>query len=278
MPSVMPVILLLLLVSCCPLASPELAPPCRTPIAGFFPMRRSPAGLQREAGARAALCDFYPGSGSDNGGCSPPGTEEEPGWVSFEVNSTNVDGAPSVLVEYRVYSESSSVLNSDGSAALEGIIDFLTERLGAAFLGPNNSGTSKTAQQLSSLLGASHISYASTSPHLSNKELYPTFFRTVPSDAGQGAAMVDLIYGAGWRKVLVIHSNDEYGSGGKHRANTHHSQPTTPRTRTSRQHHFPIFSHSHHRCPDCGGPGRGKRDRDLLEGLSLRLDPLHRGA
>jgi len=57
------------------------------------------------------------------------------------------------------------------------------------------------------------ISYASSSPALSNRTLYPYFMRVVASDADQGKAIADLIQAFGWTKGATIHTSDSYGTG-----------------------------------------------------------------
>jgi len=55
------------------------------------------------------------------------------------------------------------------------------------------SGASKAANAILSEAGIPMISYASTSPDLSDATAYPDFFRVVPSDVGQAAALKDLM-------------------------------------------------------------------------------------
>lgn len=71
------------------------------------------------------------------------------------------------------------------------------------------------------LVGAVHegpgpqISYASTAVALSNLSAAPTFFRTVPSDAFQGAALAQLVlfFFPYCRQVGVVYTDDVYGAG-----------------------------------------------------------------
>ncbi|TPX72914.1 hypothetical protein SpCBS45565_g00397 [Spizellomyces sp. 'palustris'] len=54
---------------------------------------------------------------------------------------------------------------------------------------------------------------ASTSPSLSNKSEFATFFRTLPSDNAQGAAMVSLLWKMGWMRAGIISEATSYGQG-----------------------------------------------------------------
>ncbi|KAJ3170463.1 hypothetical protein HDU87_008756 [Geranomyces variabilis] len=53
----------------------------------------------------------------------------------------------------------------------------------------------------------------STSPSLSDKGLYPNFFRTLPNDNMAGEAIIGLVYAQGFHQVAVISSLDSYGVG-----------------------------------------------------------------
>uniref|UniRef100_A0A8C4SG62 Extracellular calcium-sensing receptor-like n=1 Tax=Erpetoichthys calabaricus TaxID=27687 RepID=A0A8C4SG62_ERPCA len=55
------------------------------------------------------------------------------------------------------------------------------------------------------------VSFYATCSCLSNKQDHPSFFRTVPSDAFQVKAMVQIIKHYGWSWVGVVVSDDEYG-------------------------------------------------------------------
>ncbi|MEQ2166248.1 hypothetical protein GOODEAATRI_025945 [Goodea atripinnis] len=58
------------------------------------------------------------------------------------------------------------------------------------------------------------ISYGATSDKFSDTLLYPSFFRTVPSDKWQLDAMVHLMNRFNWTWVAVIGSEEEYGQRG----------------------------------------------------------------
>ena len=73
------------------------------------------------------------------------------------------------------------------------------------------SSASMAANAVLSPLGIPMISYASTSPALSDNAAYPNFFRVVPSDAQQGQAMSDVITAGS--SVATVHMSNDYGTG-----------------------------------------------------------------
>lgn len=58
------------------------------------------------------------------------------------------------------------------------------------------------------------VSYGASTDQLSDREAFPSFFRTVPSDRVQAAAMVELLYALRWNWVAAVGSDDEYGRQG----------------------------------------------------------------
>ena len=61
--------------------------------------------------------------------------------------------------------------------------------------------------------GIPQVSYASTSPALSDATAYPSFYRVVPSDAFQGSVVAEVMTADAQDNVAVIHMTNAYGSG-----------------------------------------------------------------
>lgn len=55
------------------------------------------------------------------------------------------------------------------------------------------------------------ISYEASNEKLSNKYLYPSFFRTIPSDKNQVAAMIQLLVRFNWTWIALLGSDNDYG-------------------------------------------------------------------
>ncbi|XP_077326776.1 extracellular calcium-sensing receptor-like [Lithobates pipiens] len=55
------------------------------------------------------------------------------------------------------------------------------------------------------------ISYSSTSPTLSNRKIFPSFFRTIPNDVFQSRGLANLILYFGWSWVGFLASDNDYG-------------------------------------------------------------------
>ena len=75
------------------------------------------------------------------------------------------------------------------------------------------SGASMGANAILSAAGIPQISYASTSPALSDATAYPGFFRVVPSDAFQGSVVAEVMTADMQDNVAVVHMTNAYGSG-----------------------------------------------------------------
>ena len=82
-----------------------------------------------------------------------------------------------------------------------------------AVVGAAGSDASIGANSVLGPAGIPMISFASTSPTLSDAVNYPNFFRVVPSDYLQGQALADVVEGAGYSNTAIIAQNDAYGAG-----------------------------------------------------------------
>ncbi|XP_019907160.2 taste receptor type 1 member 1 [Esox lucius] len=80
-----------------------------------------------------------------------------------------------------------------------------------AVIGPDSSSfTFPPASLLGSYL-VPEISYEASNQLLSNKYLYPSFFRTIPSDKNQVDAMIRLLLRFNWTWIVLLGSDNSYG-------------------------------------------------------------------
>nr|XP_040061092.1 taste receptor type 1 member 3 [Gasterosteus aculeatus aculeatus] len=84
----------------------------------------------------------------------------------------------------------------------------------SAVIGPLSSEMVSVIGKLLGFFLMPQVSFGATSDKFSNKLLYPSFFRTVPSDKWQVAAMVELLERFAWNWVAVVGSEEEYGKAG----------------------------------------------------------------
>mmetsp|Transcript_7583 Transcript_7583/g.14617 ORF Transcript_7583/g.14617 Transcript_7583/m.14617 type:complete len:998 (-) Transcript_7583:296-3289(-) len=177
---------------------------CEVGIGGMFQMRRSPAGLQREAAARSAFCDFWPNC--------------QPGYNIGEDSSGLIlwanDSSLGINVTYRLVSESSATSNTDENQSIAQLIELLLSHFIVALVGPNSSSASRAVNPISEIYSTPFVSYAATSPELTDMARFPHFFRVCPSDTSQGEAIIAFVKRAGWGSISIINTRDTYGSTG----------------------------------------------------------------
>ncbi|XP_066228075.1 taste receptor type 1 member 3 [Saccopteryx leptura] len=83
-----------------------------------------------------------------------------------------------------------------------------------AVIGPHSSELALVTAKLFGFFLMPQVSYGASTDRLSDREAFPSFFRTVPSDRVQVAAMVELLHTLRWNWVAAVGSDDEYGRQG----------------------------------------------------------------
>ncbi|XP_073467261.1 vomeronasal type-2 receptor 26-like [Aquarana catesbeiana] len=135
-----------------------------------------------------------------------------------EINSSP-DILPNITLGYHVYDSCGHV-----NKAIKDVLQILSghtkevpnyscmERGAlAGFIGDLNSDTTLQMAQLLNLYGYTQISYGARDTLLSDRKMYPNFFRTVPDDEMQYVAIAKLLERLKWNWVGILTSDDEYG-------------------------------------------------------------------
>ncbi len=78
-------------------------------------------------------------------------------------------------------------------------------------VGASSNDVSKELAEILGPMGVTQVSHASTDPELSDREKYPTFLRTVPSDSDQVQVLLDVLKEYNWTYVKVVYSSNAYG-------------------------------------------------------------------
>jgi len=81
-------------------------------------------------------------------------------------------------------------------------------------VGAAASRVSIPVASLGRLFQVPQVSFASTSPILSNRETYTYFYRTVPPDNLQAQALIELVLHFNWTHISIVYVGDFYGQPG----------------------------------------------------------------
>uniref|UniRef100_H2RKR6 G-protein coupled receptors family 3 profile domain-containing protein n=1 Tax=Takifugu rubripes TaxID=31033 RepID=H2RKR6_TAKRU len=144
----------------------------------------------------------------------------------FTINEINkrTDLLPDVIVGYKIYDSCANIVNSIK------LVLALTNRQDKESASDEESCTKPAQVQaimgesssspctaIASVIGPFHIpviSHFATCACLSDKNKYPSFLRTIPSDHYQSRALAQLVKYFGWTWVGAVRSNDDYGNNG----------------------------------------------------------------
>ncbi|XP_069463326.1 extracellular calcium-sensing receptor-like [Ambystoma mexicanum] len=138
-----------------------------------------------------------------------------------EINK-NPNLLPNITLGFRIHDSCMIIARS-----LEGILWMLTgqeepipnyqcwrNRPPAAFIGDATSTRSIIMAQILGLYRYPQISYYASSPLLSDRNQFPSFFRTIPSDDYQSRGLAQLVLHFGWTWVGLLADDDDYGQQG----------------------------------------------------------------
>ncbi|CAF3092436.1 unnamed protein product [Rotaria sp. Silwood2] len=122
----------------------------------------------------------------------------------------------------RIHNESitSNVIqvNNDenGHASLNLLCQYITTQRPniVGIVGPDSSTTARFINPFASHVNLPLVSYAATNIDLADRQLYPTFYRTVPSDLLLARAIIHLFKQFEWKTCTMIFQKSDYGYGG----------------------------------------------------------------
>ncbi|XP_041441598.1 extracellular calcium-sensing receptor [Xenopus laevis] len=144
--------------------------------------------------------------------------------LTFAVDQINADPEllPNITLGFQVYDTCRTLRRAaQGTFAMlsggEEIIPNYHCNKGAPLAGIIGDSGSTRSILMAQILGLNRypqISYFATSPVLSERDLFPSFFRTIPSDEFQMKGLAQLVSHFGWSWVGLLASDNDYGQYG----------------------------------------------------------------
>ncbi|XP_033481912.1 taste receptor type 1 member 3 [Epinephelus lanceolatus] len=147
--------------------------------------------------------------------------------MKFAVDEINANQVllPGIKLGYQIYDTcrqsavivkpTMSFLTAKSNNALSVLCNYTNyETSISAVIGPYSSEMVSVIGKLLGFFLMPQISYGATSDKFSDKLLYPSFFRTVPSDKWQVDVMALLLREFDWNWVALVGSEEEYGQRG----------------------------------------------------------------
>ena len=113
------------------------------------------------------------------------------------------------FIDWQIVDGGGSVMDTLSSTCLQISNSNIT-----GIVGPTFSREAHVIAPFAAKLGIPVISHAATDPELSDRNAYPTFYRTVPSDNEAALAIAKVFVMFNWTSCMIIYQNDAFGSGG----------------------------------------------------------------
>ncbi|XP_075434008.1 vomeronasal type-2 receptor 26-like [Ascaphus truei] len=142
-------------------------------------------------------------------------------FASEEINS-NPDLLPNISLGFQIFDSCASIrrivagtfwLLSGGQGSIPNYRCHKESPL-AGVIGDSGSTRSIQLAHMLGLYRFPQISYFSTSPLLSDRNLFPSFFRTIPSDVFQSQGLAQLVSHFGWTWIGLLATDNDYGQFG----------------------------------------------------------------
>ncbi|XP_060779012.1 extracellular calcium-sensing receptor-like [Neoarius graeffei] len=145
--------------------------------------------------------------------------------MEFTIHEINnrTDLLPGITLGYRIHDSCSSVPMSikvafqfaNGVESVFNDTDICSKSAAVpAIVGESASTPSISMARMLGLFGIPQVSHYATCACLSDKHQYPAFFRTIPSDQHQAAALARMVKHFGWTWIGAVRSDSDYGNYG----------------------------------------------------------------
>ncbi|XP_035240474.1 extracellular calcium-sensing receptor-like [Anguilla anguilla] len=142
-------------------------------------------------------------------------------FATEEINN-RTDLLPGVSLGYKIHDSCASPIFATRAAMtmMNGYEDTLSDTsCSTPAVVPAIIGTSVSTDAIAiagtvGLFQIPLISHFSTCACLSNRKVFPTFFRTIPSDYYQSRALAQLVKHFGWTWIGAVRGDDDYGNNG----------------------------------------------------------------
>ncbi|XP_051512773.1 extracellular calcium-sensing receptor-like [Myxocyprinus asiaticus] len=137
-----------------------------------------------------------------------------------EINN-NSDLLPGITLGYSIHDSCASVpmtvkLAFQFANGLDPVFNYTDSCANAAavtaVVGESGSTPSISMSRILGPFGIPQVSHSATCSCFSDKRQYPTFFRTIPSDHYQAAALASMVKYFGWTWIGVVRSDSDYGN------------------------------------------------------------------
>ncbi|XP_058607054.1 extracellular calcium-sensing receptor-like [Onychostoma macrolepis] len=139
-----------------------------------------------------------------------------------EINNSS-DLLPGITLGYHIYDSCASVpMAIKVAMQLANGLDLVFNDIDScvkfaavpALVGDSTSTPAISISRLFGPFGISQVSHYATCACLSDKRQHPTFFRTIPSDHHQAAALARMVKHFGWTWIGAVRSDSDYGNNG----------------------------------------------------------------